>query len=297
MGQIIDGISSYLGRYFTWISFPRIMWTDVVEIIVIAFLLYNVLVWIKNTRAWSLMRGLLIILIFVFIAALLNMTTILWIARNVFSVALVAIVVVFQPELRRALEQIGKSKLFSSIFNFDNTRVAGELFSDNTITEIVRASFLMGRARTGALIVIENNDNLAEYERTGIALDSVVSSQLIINIFEHNTPLHDGAVIVRGNRITSATCYLPLSDNRELSKELGTRHRAGVGISEVTDSFTVIVSEETGRVSVAEGGELTRNISAEELTKRLEKLQNKVIEERKFIRWKGRAKNEENSDE
>ena len=297
MGQIIDGISSYLGRYFTWISFPRIMWTDVVEIIVIAFLLYNVLVWIKNTRAWSLMRGLLIILIFVFIAALLNMTTILWIARNVFSVALVAIVVVFQPELRRALEQIGKSKLFSSIFNFDNTRVAGELFSDNTITEIVRASFLMGRARTGALIVIENNDNLAEYERTGIALDSVVSSQLIINIFEHNTPLHDGAVIVRGNRITSATCYLPLSDNRELSKELGTRHRAGVGISEVTDSFTVIVSEETGRVSVAEGGELTRNISAEELTKRLEKLQNKVIEERKFIRWRGRAKNEENSDE
>ncbi|HAG68771.1 MAG TPA: TIGR00159 family protein [Lachnospiraceae bacterium] len=296
MAQIVDGISSYLGRYFTWISFPRIMWTDVVEIIVIAFLLYNVLVWIKNTKAWSLMRGLLIILIFVFIAALFNMTTILWIARNFFSVALVAVVVVFQPELRRALEQIGKSKFFSSLLNFDNTRVAGELFSDNTINEIVRASFLMGRERTGALIVIENNDNLAEYEKTGIVLDSVVSSQLLINIFEHNTPLHDGAVIVRGNRITSATCYLPLSDNTELSKELGTRHRAGVGISEVTDSMTVIVSEETGRVSVAQGGELSRNISAEELTKRLELLQNKVIEERKFIRWKGRSKNEENSD-
>lgn len=297
MAQIFDGISSYLGRYFTWISIPRIMWTDVVEIIVIAFLLYNVLVWIKNTRAWSLMRGLLIILFFVFIAALLNMTTILWIARNIFSVALVALVIVFQPELRRALEQIGKSNFFGAIFNFETTRVAGELFSDNTITEIVRASYIMGRERTGALIVIENNDNLAEYERTGIVLDSVVSSQLLINIFEHNTPLHDGAVIVRGNRIVSATCYLPLSDNRELSKELGTRHRAGVGISEVTDSMTVIVSEETGRVSVAQGGELFRNIGSEELTRRLEILQNKVVEERKFIRWKGRSKNEKSSDE
>ena len=297
MAQIFDGISSYLGRYFTWISIPRIMWTDVVEIIVIAFILYNFLVWIKNTRAWSLMRGLLIILFFVFIAALLNMTTILWIARNIFSVALVALVVVFQPELRRALEQIGKSRLLGAVFNFESTRVAGELFSDNTITEIVRASYIMGREKTGALIVIENNDNLTEYERTGIVLDSVVSSQLLINIFEHNTPLHDGAVIIRGNRIVSATCYLPLSDNRELSKELGTRHRAGVGISEVTDSLTVIVSEETGRVSVAQGGKLSRNIGSEELTKKLEILQNKVIEERKFIRWKGRSKNEKSSDE
>ncbi len=297
MAQIFDGISSYLGRYFTWISFPRMMWTDVIEIIVIAFLLYHVFVWIKNTRAWSLMRGLLIILIFVFIAALLNMTTILWIARNIFSIALTALVVVFQPELRRALEQIGRSNLLSSLFNFDSTRIVEELFSDNTIAEIVKASFRMGKERTGALIVIENTDNLAEFERTGIAIDSVVSSQLLINIFEHNTPLHDGAVIIRGNRITAATCYLPLSDNMELSKELGTRHRAGVGISEATDSFTIIVSEETGRVSVANHGELTRNISAEELKKRLTQLQNKVYEGRKFIRWKGRSKNEEKADE
>jgi len=296
MAQIVDRISSYLGRYFSWISIPRIMWTDIVEILVIAFLLYHVLVWIKNTRAWSLMRGLLIIFIFVFIAALLNMTTILWIARNFFSVALVAAVIVFQPELRRALEQIGRSNFFTSLISFDNTRVTGELFSDNTIAEIVRASFVMGRERTGALIVIENSDSLAEYERTGIMIDSVVSSQLLINIFEHNTPLHDGAVIIRGNRITSATCYLPLSDNMELSKELGTRHRAGVGISEATDSLTIIVSEETGRVSVAFNGELQRNLSAEDLKKRLEVLQNKVIEERKFIRWKGRSKNEEPSD-
>lgn len=296
MAQIFDGISSYLGRYFSWISLPAIMWTDIVEIIVIAFLLYHVLVWIRNTRAWSLMRGLVIILLFVFIAALLNMSTILWIARNILSVALVAVVVVFQPELRKALEQIGRSNILPSIFSVDLNRVTGELFSDKTIAEIVRASFLMGRARTGALIVIENNDTLADYERTGIEIDAMISSQLLINIFEHNTPLHDGAVIVRGNRLTSATCYLPLSDNMELSKELGTRHRAGVGISEATDSFTIIVSEETGRVSVAQGGELTRNISSDELTKRLELLQNKVVEEKKFMRWKGRSKNEENPD-
>ncbi|MCR5790034.1 MAG: diadenylate cyclase CdaA [Lachnospiraceae bacterium] len=296
MAQIFDGISSYLGRYFSWISLPTIMWTDIVEIIVIAFLLYHVLVWIRNTRAWSLMRGLVIILLFVFIAALLNMSTILWIARNILSVALVAVVVVFQPELRKALEQIGRSNILPSIFSVDLNRVTGELFSDKTIAEIVRASFLMGRARTGALIVIENNDTLADYERTGIEIDAMISSQLLINIFEHNTPLHDGAVIVRGNRLTSATCYLPLSDNMELSKELGTRHRAGVGISEATDSFTIIVSEETGRVSVAQGGELTRNISSDELTKRLELLQNKVVEEKKFMRWKGRSKNEENPD-
>lgn len=154
----------------------------------------------------------------------------------------------------------------------------------------------MGRAKTGALIVIEHNDSLIEYERTGIAIDSVISSQLLINIFEHNTPLHDGAVLVRGNRIVAATCYLPLSDNRELSKDLGTRHRAAVGISEVTDSLTVIVSEETGKVSVAMGGELFRNVDAAELKSKLELLQNKVYEEKKILFWKGRARNEKSSD-
>ena len=144
--------------------------------------------------------------------------------------------------------------------------------------------------------VIEHNDSLIEYERTGIAIDSVISSQLLINIFEHNTPLHDGAVLVRGNRIVAATCYLPLSDNRELSKDLGTRHRAAVGISEVTDSLTVIVSEETGKVSVAMGGELFRNVDAAELKSKLELLQNKVYEEKKILFWKGRARNEKSSD-
>ena len=151
----------------------------------------------------------------------------------------------------------------------------------------------MAKVKTGALIVIEQNTTLAEYERTGIALDSIITSQLLINIFEHNTPLHDGAVIVRGDRIVSATCYLPLSDNMELSKELGTRHRAGVGISEVTDSLTIIVSEETGGVSLAYKGKLTRDVDAQTLRKQLVILQDKTVDTKKFRLWKGRGKNEE----
>ena len=148
----------------------------------------------------------------------------------------------------------------------------------------------MARVKTGALIVIEKNTPLTEYERTGIQVDAIVTSQLLINIFEHNTPLHDGAVIVRGNRVTSATCYLPLSDNMELSKELGTRHRAGVGISEVTDSMTIIVSEETGKVSIAENGRLLRAVTEEELWQHLTVTQDKSVESQKFKLWKGKGK-------
>ena len=147
----------------------------------------------------------------------------------------------------------------------------------------------MGRAKTGALIVMQKDESLADYERTGIEVDGVVTSQLLINIFEKNTPLHDGAVIICGDRVTSATCYLPLSDNMLLSKELGTRHRAGVGISEVTDSLTIIVSEETGKISVASEGNLERNVDVDRLRDRLSELQNKSEDDsRKRIVWKGR---------
>ena len=151
----------------------------------------------------------------------------------------------------------------------------------------------MGKVRTGALIVVEQTQSLVEYERTGIDVDGIVTSQLLINIFEHNTPLHDGAVIIRGNRITSATCYLPLSDNMALSKDLGTRHRAGVGISEATDSMTIIVSEETGKISIAYEGKLERNLDGERIKEKLRSIQNKPEEEsKKRIIWKGRSKGE-----
>lgn len=275
--------------YFGKLHIPSVRLPDVIEILIIAFLVYHMLRWIKSTRAWSLLKGVVVILVFIMLAAAFNMNTILWIVRNVISIAAITIVVVLQPELRKALEELGQKNILTSILTFED-RVEDGLFSDKTINEIVRGCTEMGRAKTGALIVVEQTQSLAEYERTGIDVDGVVSSQLLINIFEHNTPLHDGAVIVRGNRIVSATCYLPLSDNMYLSKELGTRHRAGVGISEATDSLTIIVSEETGKISVAYQGNLERSVSAERLKERLAMIQNKPVEEKKKKIWKGRSK-------
>ena len=277
-------------------NLPKITTTDIVEIIILSFLVYQMILWLKHTHAWSLLKGLIVILVFILLAAVFNMTTILWIAQNVLSLAVIAIVVVLQPELRRALEQLGRTNFFASLMPFDNTKSSRGLFSDKTMQEIIKACYEMGKVRTGALIVIEQNQSLAPYERTGIEVDALLSSQLLINIFEHNTPLHDGAVIVRGDRVVSATCYLPLSDNMGLSKELGTRHRAGVGISEVTDSLTVIVSEETGYVSVAYEGERYRNLNSEELGEKLKLVQNKPIEDKKRRLWKGRSKNEKEID-
>lgn len=246
--------------------------TDIIEIAIIATLFYYMLVWIKNTRAWTLLKGVLVILIFIMLAAIFQMNTIIWIAEKLVSVAVIAIAVIFQPEMRKALESLGRHKILMRFFNFEGNKTIGK-FSDKTITELVRACFEMGKVKTGALIVVEDEMMLSEYERTGIAVDGIVSSQLLINIFEKNTPLHDGAVIVRGDRVVSATCYLPLSDSLTLSKDLGTRHRAAVGISEVSDSMTIAVSEETGRVSIAIGGELYRNVDADFLKNKLTFLQ------------------------
>ena len=266
--------------------------TDVLEIFILAFLVYSLLLWIKSTRAWTLLKGLMVLVVCVSLVYILHMDTLIFIVNRGIDIAITAAIVIFQPELRRALEQIGEKQIVSSLIPIDTGRDVTERFSDKTVNEIAKAASEMGKAKTGALIVIEQNVRLDEYERTGITLDSVLTSQLLINIFEHNTPLHDGAVIVRGNRIASATCYLPLSDNMMLSKELGTRHRAGVGISEVTDSLTVIVSEETGGISVAYKGELKRNITVDELKEQLVMLQNKTVPQKKFRIWKGWNKNE-----
>ena len=271
---------------------PKFSATDAVEIIIIAFLVYEVMVWIKSTRAWMLFKGIVILLGFVFIATIFNLTTILWIADKTFNVGIIALIIVFQPEFRKALEQLGRKRFLNQIFTFEDAKNTGEKFSSRTINELIKASYELAKHKTGALIVIENEISLSEYERTGIAIDAEISNQLLINIFEHNTPLHDGAVIVKGDRIVSATCYLPLSDNMELSKELGTRHRAGVGVSEVTDSLTIIVSEETGKVSVAKFGNLITNIDGDTLRLELEKLQNKNLDGKKFKIWKGRKHNE-----
>lgn len=287
--QLWDKLAEYaknFSSYRTTMDFG-----DVAEILIIAVLLYYTLVWMKTTRAWILLKGLIVILVFLLLAYFFRMTTILWMAQNVLGFAVTALIVVLQPELRKALEELGKKNIISSVLPFDNSHRVNEEFSEKTINEITKACVEMGKVRTGALIVIEQKVSLRDYERTGINVDGIVTSQLLINIFEHNTPLHDGAVIIQGNRVVSATCYLPLSDNLGLSKELGTRHRAGVGISEITDSLTIIVSEETGKISVAYEGELERNLDADSLRDRMHKILNNPVEEHKNLRiWKGRSR-------
>ena len=294
----MDVLTDFFDRYLRMTNLPSIRVADVLEIIILSWLFYRILRWIKNTRAWGLMKGALVLVVFILIANALQMNTIMWLVQNLLSVGLVGLVIIFQPELRRSLEELGRKRMVP-ILSSDSRKQGDDSFSDRTVNELVKASFEMGKAKTGALIVIEQDTPLGEYERTGIRVDGIVTSQLLLNIFEKNTPLHDGAVIIRGNRVTAATCYLPLSDNMEISKELGTRHRAGLGISEVTDSVTIIVSEETGAVSLVQKGQLMRGITSEKLKKELLKLK-KDDETNRGLGYKllkGLQKNEEKADQ
>ncbi len=292
----MESIKNFIKDYLVWLSLPKINPSDIIEICILAYLIYHVVKWVKSTRAWSLVKGLVVIMLFWLLAVIFDLNVIIWIIKNTINVGIIAIVILFQPEFRKALEQLGQKNLVKSIITFDDIKDKNEKFSDHTLNEIVRATFELARAKTGALIVLEENVPLNDFENTGIIIDSMVSSELLINIFEHNTPLHDGAVILRGNRITAATCYLPLSDNMQLSKDLGTRHRAGIGISEVSDSLTIIVSEETGKVSIAKGGKLVRNVDGDYLRAKLTDAQHKTIDTKRLRLWKGRIKNEREVD-
>ena len=286
MNQIIASLKGYVYG----LSLPKIGVVDILEIIIIAFALYHVTFWVKRTRAWTLVKGVFVLFSAYIVAYILDMSVILWVFDKTIGLGITALLIVFQPELRKALEELGQKKIVSSILPFDENKDRNIRFTDRTVNEIVRATSELAKAKTGALIIMEKDIILSEYERTGIIIDSAISSQLLINIFEHNTPLHDGAVIVRGDRIVAATCYLPLADNMGLSKDLGTRHRAAVGISEVSDSLTVIVSEETGMISVAVGGKLLRNIDGDLLRRKLNDFQGKPSEEKPkkyFWRRKG----------
>ena len=293
----MEAITGLFNRIISVI--PMIRLTNIFEILIISVLIYYILIWIRDTRAWTLLKGILVIFAFVLVAYVFQMSTILWLFQNLISVTIISIFVLFQPELRRAIEQIGRKNLLSSVFNLSSGAAVDEQASkviEKTKSEIIKACVEMSKARTGALIVIEQEVRLSEYERTGIFLDSMVSSQLLMNIFEHNTPLHDGAVFIRNNRIVAATCYLPLSDNMLLSKELGTRHRAGVGISEVSDSITLIVSEETGMISIAHDGMLFRGLNQEELREKLSTLM-KNQDTSKRSPWRRFIKNEKKANE
>ncbi len=241
---------------------------DVLEILILAWLIYKIMGWIQSTRTFMLLRGILVIVAFLLLAELLEMNAIIWIVKNIASVALMAVVVVFQPELRKLLEELGRNNIFQVVNLGGRTTPEGK-FSDKTMQGIVKACTIMGQAKTGALILIENMQKLTDYVETGIEIDAVVSMQLLVNIFEHNTPLHDGAVVISGDRVVAATCYLPLSEDMSVSKELGTRHRAALGASENTDALVIVVSEETGAISVAEEGVLVRDITPDQLLERL----------------------------
>jgi diadenylate cyclase len=291
MQDFLSRLSEFYNKASTVLGMPDISISviDIVEILIISFLFYHILLWIKSTRAWNLFKGIIVILLFVLIAVIFQMNTIIWLAENTLNVGLIALVIIFQPELRNALENLGGKNVFGGLFSISKEEESK--YSDRTIEELIKASYAMGKVKTGALIVIEDEILLNEYVRTGIDVDALVTSQLLINIFEKNTPLHDGAVIIRGNRVVSATCYLPLSDSLNLSKDLGTRHRAAVGISEVSDSLTIVVSEETGKVSLAMHGEIFHDVDAIFMREKLEYLKNKNHEATKFELLKRRFRN------
>lgn len=266
------------------LSIPSIRISDIVDIIIVAIFIYIIMNWIRETRAWSLFKGILVIIVLSILSFKLNLYTTSWIIGEALSVGIIAILVLFQPEFRKGLEQIGKGSLTKNIF-FPSAE--DYIIQPDTLEAVVTACFKMSSEKTGALILVEQSVPLGDLEESGIALDAIVSSQLLINIFENKTPLHDGAVLIRNNRISSATCILPLSSS-EMAKELGTRHRAGVGASEVSDSYVFIVSEETGAVSIAHNGKLSRNLSQEVIRKRFS--QEQKSNNSKINIWKGRKK-------
>ena len=237
--------------------------TDILDILIVAFLIYKTLSFIRETRAEQLAKGILVWIVLTLVAKEMHLYTLHWILSGIMTVGLVAVVVIFQPELRRALEHLGRSRI-SNVFGEMDKEEAKQMVGQ--LTEAIQA---MSSTRTGALIVFERDTTLNDIVETGTVIDTAVSAQMVGTIFYEGTPLHDGALIVRGDRLYAAGCVLPLTQNKELSKELGTRHRAGLGISENSDAFVVIVSEETGLISVAENGKLTRFLDGKAIEKKL----------------------------
>lgn len=262
--SFLQNIISYFHKYFSLTSITVI---DVIEIIIIAILFYYLMIWFRKTRAWTLFKGIIVILVVVLLAAIFNFNTILWIASKTLSVGIIALIIIFQPELRRALEQLGRRSIFHGLFYSSGNKKMR--FSDKMLEEVLKAVGDLSRDKTGALICLEMDVGLDEYAHTGIELDSVVSSQLLENIFEDKTPLHDGAAIIRDERIVAATCYLPMSSSRSLNKKYGTRHRAALGLSEVSDAITIVVSEETGGISMTQRGQLYEDLDLGDLKNRL----------------------------
>lgn len=252
---------------------------NILDILLVWFVIYKILTLIKGTKAVQLLKGIFVIIIIRIITEYLGLTTLGWMTNQVIDYGFLAIIIIFQPELRRALEQLGRGKLFA------RSGMQEEEERDRLISAMTKSISYMAKRRIGALISIEKDTGLNDYIETGIQMNSDISSELLINLFIPNTPLHDGAVIIQKNRIAAAACYLPLSESPFISKELGTRHRAAIGISEVTDAVTVIVSEETGGISLTVNGELHRDLSMEEFEQRLRNAWFGDTTEKNTTRW------------
>jgi diadenylate cyclase len=245
---------------------PVAAFINIVDVLLVWFVFYKLITIIKGTKAVQLLKGIFVLLIARILTEFFGLNTLQWMMDQVLPFGFLAIIIIFQPELRRALEQIGRGRLFA------RTMMQEEEERDRLIEAFVKSVSYMAKRRIGALISIEKETGLSEYIETGTGMDSLITSELLINIFIPNTPLHDGAVIVQRNRIAAAGCYLPLSESPFISKELGTRHRAALGISEVTDAVTIIVSEETGAVSLTANGDIDRNLDMEEFEARLRRV-------------------------
>lgn len=240
--------------------FRAFNWQDILDIVVVSVIIYQLLLLIKGTRAVQLIKGLFVLLIISVLSRTLGLTTLTWMLDQVWTMLVVALPVVFQPELRRALEQIGRGKFITMHSNALTAEDYKKL-----IEELIRCTQVLSQSRIGALIVIEKETGIQEFVETGVKIDGVVSSEFLVNIFIPKSPLHDGAVIIREDRVAAAGCFLPLSQDTELEKDLGTRHRAALGISEISDALVIIVSEETGVISVAKNGKLTRYLEEKSL--------------------------------
>lgn len=262
--------------------FQVLKMTDLIDIFLIAVIIYQLLKLLKETRAMQLVKGIFFLFLMLQVSSWLHLTTLNYLMRNAMQVGMFAIVVIFQPELRSLLEKMGRSNV-GRLIDVATGTTASEDFA---ITEIVAATENLSSTKTGALIVIERDTKLGDVIKTGTPLDAEVSSSLLENIFFPNTPLHDGAVIVRGDRIHTAGCFLPLTSNSNLSRDLGTRHRAALGISEASDAIVVVVSEETGKISIAINGSLTRNLTPQTLKTALVKALAKDTEKEKLKFWR-----------
>lgn len=253
------GLNSFFNDFFNIIM--KISIPDILDIAIVAYIFYKIFMFIKDTRAEQVFKGIILFVVIVQVSDLLRLHTLSWLLKNTLEIGMIA-AIIFQPELRAGLERIGRTRL---TFFGKNVNSSEETLN-RTIEEIVESLYSLSRQKIGALIVMERDTKINEIINTGTVIDSEISRQLLINIFIPNTPLHDGAVVIRETRIKAAACFLPLTETKDLSKDLGTRHRAGIGISEVSDCITLIVSEETGGVSIAKSGKLYRDISKERMT-------------------------------